>query len=44
GAGFFVDTNKIHVLDDRNNLTSFELKTKAEVARDILDQISLYAC
>lgn len=44
GAGFFVDTNKVHVLDDRNNLTSFELKTKAEVAKDILDKISLYAC
>lgn len=36
GAGFGGDTNKIHLLDKYNNLTSFELKSKKEVAKDIV--------
>jgi len=37
GAGFAHDTNKITILDSHNNLTSFELKPKSEVATDIVD-------
>ncbi len=39
GAGFQTDTNKITILDKYNNLQSFELKSKAEVAADIVDKI-----
>jgi phosphopantothenoylcysteine decarboxylase/phosphopantothenate--cysteine ligase len=44
GAGFGVDTNKVSVLDKNNNLTSFELKSKADVAVDILETIINYSC
>ena len=43
GAGFGVDTNKISILDNHNNLTEFELKTKTEVASDIADYLKNYA-
>ncbi|MBW8333711.1 MAG: bifunctional phosphopantothenoylcysteine decarboxylase/phosphopantothenate--cysteine ligase CoaBC [Prolixibacteraceae bacterium] len=36
GAGFGVDTNKITLIDKGNNLTFFELKSKTEVAADIV--------
>ena len=39
GAGFKTDTNKISIIDKNNNITNFELKTKKEVATDILDYI-----
>ena len=39
GAGFAVDTNKISILDKRNNFESFELKSKNEVALDILNYL-----
>jgi phosphopantothenoylcysteine decarboxylase/phosphopantothenate--cysteine ligase len=39
GAGFGVDTNKITIIDRNNNLTFFELKSKPEVAVDIVDRI-----
>jgi len=39
GAGFGVDTNKITIIDKDNNQTFFELKPKAEVAKDIVAQI-----
>jgi phosphopantothenoylcysteine decarboxylase/phosphopantothenate--cysteine ligase len=39
GAGFGVDTNKITIIDRDNNLTFFELKSKAEVAIDIVSRI-----
>lgn len=39
GAGFGGDTNKIHLLDKYNNLTSFELKSKKEVAQDIVQTL-----
>ncbi len=42
GAGFAVDTNKISLLDDRNNFTSFELKSKALVADDIINYLLAY--
>jgi len=44
GAGFSGDTNKVSMLDDRNNLTRFELKNKSEVADDILDVLIAYLC
>lgn len=40
GAGFQYDTNKITILDKYNNISNFELKTKDEVALDILQVIS----
>jgi phosphopantothenoylcysteine decarboxylase/phosphopantothenate--cysteine ligase len=44
GAGFAGETNKVSILDDRNNLSSFELKSKSEVAGDILDTVMKYLC
>lgn len=43
GAGFGHDTNKISILDDHNNLRSFELKSKKEVAKDIVDYLKNYS-
>ena len=39
GAGFEHDTNKITIIDKYNNIDKFELKSKTEAARDILDKI-----
>ncbi len=39
GAGFSVDTNKISILDANNNLTVFELKSKFESAKDIVNVV-----
>jgi phosphopantothenoylcysteine decarboxylase/phosphopantothenate--cysteine ligase len=39
GAGFGYDTNKISILDQDNNIQHFELKSKRDVARDILDKV-----
>lgn len=39
GAGFSVDTNKVTILDKTGDKTVYELKTKVEVAKDIVDQI-----
>jgi phosphopantothenoylcysteine decarboxylase/phosphopantothenate--cysteine ligase len=39
GAGFKNDTNKVTIIDKYNNLTEFQLKTKQEVAKDILNTI-----
>jgi len=41
GAGFGVDTNKITIIDKGNNMTFFELKSKNDVATDIVDRIVL---
>lgn len=41
GAGFGHDTNRITIIDKNNNIDKFELKSKDEVARDILDRIVL---
>ena len=37
GAGFQVDTNKISVIDRKGDVISFPLKTKTEVASDIIN-------
>ncbi|OEK05041.1 bifunctional phosphopantothenoylcysteine decarboxylase/phosphopantothenate--cysteine ligase CoaBC [Roseivirga misakiensis] len=39
GAGFGHDTNKISIIDKSNNIEHFELKTKKEVAKDIINAI-----
>lgn len=39
GAGFQHDTNQITILDKQNKITNYELKTKIEVAKDIIDYI-----
>lgn len=38
-SGFAHDTNRISILDRYNNLTEFELKSKEELAFDILESI-----
>lgn len=39
GAGFQSDTNKITIIDKYNNLSVYELKTKVEVAKDIVGRM-----
>jgi phosphopantothenoylcysteine decarboxylase/phosphopantothenate--cysteine ligase len=39
GAGFEHETNRITIIDKYNNIDKFELKSKDEAARDILDKI-----
>lgn len=39
GAGFGHDTNKISIIDRENNIREFELKSKKEVAKDIINAI-----
>lgn len=39
GAGFGLDTNKITIFDKSGATFNFELKTKQEVAKDIVDTI-----
>jgi phosphopantothenoylcysteine decarboxylase/phosphopantothenate--cysteine ligase len=39
GAGFGHDTNKITLIDAKNNVREFSLKSKKEVARDIVNAI-----
>lgn len=41
GAGFQTDTNKVTILDKLGNIHSYDLKSKVEVARDILDIVLL---
>lgn len=40
GAGFQTDTNKITILDKDGNVTKFDLKSKEEVAKDIVNYVS----
>jgi len=40
GAGFGHETNKITLIDKANNIQDFELKSKKEVAQDIINAIS----
>ncbi|WP_413666031.1 bifunctional phosphopantothenoylcysteine decarboxylase/phosphopantothenate--cysteine ligase CoaBC [Mucilaginibacter sp. Mucisp86] len=40
GAGFAGDTNKITIIDRELKQTSFDLKTKEAVARDICDKVA----
>ena len=39
GAGFGHNTNKITIIDKYNNIDKFELKSKEEAAKDILNKI-----
>ena len=39
GSGFGFDTNKISIIDKDLNVSTFDLKTKSEVAADIFDHI-----
>lgn len=39
GAGFGFNTNKISIIDKDNNIKRFELKSKTEVAKDILNKV-----
>ena len=40
GAGFGYDTNKVTIIDNKGTSNTFELKSKTEVASDIVDVIS----
>ena len=42
GAGFGFDTNKVTILEKDNKHRIFELKSKKEVARDIVDKLLEY--
>ena len=42
GAGFQHETNKIKIIDKENNISDFELKSKQEVAKDIVNKIIQY--
>lgn len=39
GAGFGFETNKITTIDRSNNIDKFELKSKVDVAGDIIDKV-----
>jgi phosphopantothenoylcysteine decarboxylase/phosphopantothenate--cysteine ligase len=39
-AGFMADTNRITIIDRKNNIKNFELKSKKEVAADIVDELA----
>ncbi len=39
GAGFAFDTNKVSIIDKYNNIERYELKSKKEVAEDIVNKI-----
>ena len=40
GAGFQTDTNKVTIIDKNNIINKFELKSKTEVAFDIVEKIT----
>ncbi|MFV0539827.1 MAG: bifunctional phosphopantothenoylcysteine decarboxylase/phosphopantothenate--cysteine ligase CoaBC [Aestuariibaculum sp.] len=40
GAGFKTDTNKVTFIDVNKNVTEYQLKSKAEVANDLLNKIT----
>lgn len=44
GAGFGGDTNRITILDREGRVRDYALKSKAEAARDIVDEIEKYFC
>ena len=39
GAGFSVDTNKVSIIDKNGSIENFELKSKKEVALDIVNKL-----
>jgi len=41
GAGFKGKTNKVTFINHKREIKAFDLKTKAEVAKDILNEIQL---
>jgi phosphopantothenoylcysteine decarboxylase/phosphopantothenate--cysteine ligase len=41
GAGFQGDTNKVTIMDTKGNVMSFDLKSKREVATDIVNVLSI---
>jgi phosphopantothenoylcysteine decarboxylase / phosphopantothenate---cysteine ligase len=43
GAGFQFDTNKITIIDKRGKVVNFELKPKADVAKDIADYLAQFS-
>ncbi len=42
GAGFGHNTNKVTILDNKNNILGFEIKSKTLVAEDIADKLESY--
>ncbi|GAA4269612.1 bifunctional phosphopantothenoylcysteine decarboxylase/phosphopantothenate--cysteine ligase CoaBC [Hyunsoonleella aestuarii] len=42
GAGFKTNTNKVTFINDKYDITTFDLKTKTEVAQDLLNYILKY--
>ncbi len=42
GAGFNCDTNKITILHKDNKIKKFELKSKSQVAEDIVNEVTLH--
>ncbi len=42
GSGFATDTNKVILIDKHNKITKFELKSKTEIAKDIVESIISY--
>ena len=44
GSGFNSDTNKITILGKNNKTTRFELKSKQDVAHDIVDYLTQIIC
>ena len=40
GAGFATETNKITIIDAKNNVTPFALKNKQDVATDIINVVT----
>ena len=40
GAGFKTNTNKVTLIDKNEKITTFGLKSKKEVAKDIFDEIT----
>ena len=42
GAGFQHDTNRVTIIGKDNKITNFELKSKKEVAEDIINEILNY--
>ena len=39
GAGFKSDTNKVTFIDDKEKITEFQLKSKTDVAKDLMNEI-----
>lgn len=42
GAGFRHDTNRVSIVEKSGDITNFELKSKREVAQDIVDKLTMY--